>query len=469
MKAPSLALRALLLVTVTASPAAAQRVTTESNEALHRWVRAVNAHTPGDSDAAVQYVVGLTYSERRELNLAYALFIRVLREELVETRSPVEQNVTAFARSIRADPGTAAYLKRAAVLHMDSLIFTRRFARPPDDAPEPPPQTRRRDAPDALTPRTSRPSEEPPPLLHNEWITLSRDGQVIGNEKADWNLPFARSLLGVLLLASTARPTAVDCPVSVGVKCAPVTTVDRVVQSSDRAFVAEWYHAVSAYLFSTGKYGDSARHLRDAARVLPDDPHALFDRGTHAETFGLPIYQVVLEDPAYNQRNGIVVGIPPEAKTNAEAEQMFRRALVVDSSYTEARVRLARLLERRGQLEEAATQVAAAIDADPDEDVLGFYTYLVAGRIASARGRYEEALEHYRAASAIVARAQSALLGASHAALMLADVPETLSPLEQLEDGGTGATADDPWWDYQLGAGRDAAALLSAIRASVPK
>lgn len=141
------------------------------------------------------------------------------------------------------------------------------------------------------------------------------------------------------------------------------------VQPSDRAFVGEWYHAVSAYLFSTGKYGDSARHLRD------------------------------------------VLLLPSTARPTA-----------VDCP------------------------VSVGVKCTPvttvDRVVLGFDTYLVAGRIASARGRYEEAPEHYRAASAIFARAQSALLGASHAALMLADVPETLSPLEQLEDGGNGATAD---------------------------
>jgi hypothetical protein len=73
-----------------------------------------------------------------------------------------------------------------------------------------------------------------------------------------------------------------------------------------------------------------------------------------------------------------------------------------------------------------------------------------------------------RAASGLNAGAQSARLGASHAALMLADVREALGPLQQL--AGSAARSDkDPWLDYELGAGRDADALLTAVRSRVPK
>ena len=65
------------------------------------------------------------------------------------------------------------------------------------------------------------------------------------------------------------------------------------------------------------------------------------------------------------------------------------------------------------------------------------------------------------------AGAQSAILGASHAALMAADVPATLAPLEHF---GASATVDaDPWWDYQLGAGRDVNAILAHLWRITPR
>jgi hypothetical protein len=46
-----------------------------------------------------------------------------------------------------------------------------------------------------------------------------------------------------------------------------------------------------------------------------------------------------------------------------------------------------------------------------------------------------------------------------------ADVPinaQTLAPLEQI-DAGSDASSADPWWDYQLGAGRDVTELLAGV------
>jgi len=405
--------------------------TTASMTALRQWVQAVTDHTPGEPDAAVRYVAGMTYSARVELNKLYPLFMKVLQEGFVLTRSRIDSDVAALARTVSQRSGSETFLKRAAILHTDALVFASQFPRPPPDAPPPVPRTERERARAVDT----------PPLLYNERISLSRDGEVLGDARADWNLPFARSLLDGLLGAG------------------------RRVSEDDRVFVGEWYHAVSALLFANSNYADATPHLRHAARLLPDDPHVLFDRATYAETLGLPIYQSVLDDPAYGR--SVVEGIPAGNQTNGEAERLYRRTLAVNPSYVEARVRLARLLERRGQHEEADEQINSALGARPGGVSL-FFAHLIAGRIASVRGRYEDALRHYRAALGLNGRAQSALLGASHAALMLADVRQALGPLQQL--GGSAARSDvDPWLNYELGAGRDANALLAAVRSRVPK
>src|SRR5262249_17980688 len=151
--------------------------------------------------------------------------------------------------------------------------------------------------------------------------------------------------------------------------------------------------------------------------------------------------------------------VPSEDKTNAEAERLYRRALEIEPSCVEARVRLARLLEHRGSRDEAAAEIEKALDAHPP-DAIGFYARLAARPIAPSPGRYEDALRLYREASAQYAGAQSALLGASHAAVMLADVPSALTPIAQLP--GPAVHDADPWQEYWRGAGREAGALLAA-------
>ena len=97
-----------------------------------------------------------------------------------------------------------------------------------------------------------------------------------------------------------------------------------------------------------------------------------------------------------------------------------------------------------------------------------FYAHLVAGRVAQARGRFPESLEHYVSAVTLFPDAQSALIGASQAAVMAADIPKALSFVQRLSPRSEVFEAD-PWWIYQLGSGRDVNELMAALWAHVAK
>ena len=79
-----------------------------------------------------------------------------------------------------------------------------------------------------------------------------------------------------------------------------------------------------------------------------------------------------------------------------------------------------------------------------------------------------ESFGHYRAALAIFPDAQSALVGASQAAVMATDVPAAMTLVQKLGES-TARFDADPWWNYHLGAGRDVDDLMAALWARVPK
>jgi tetratricopeptide (TPR) repeat protein len=425
----AIAIAVVLLAPFAGASLHAQRVTPASVDALRGWIERVNRHVPGRPDEAVRSVVAMTYAERAALNAVLPFFLsRASGRARRAPANPLDKAVATLARLVRDDPGWAAFMKRAAMLHADAVVFADRVPSPPDDTP-----------PSAPPPRSGNlgstvPNPKLSPLLINERILLTRDGELVGNARLNWNLPFARSLMDLLLEGEQAEDDTAGL---------------LAVSPDDERFVARWYHAVAAFLFAQGMNGDSRMHLEQAARVLPGEPDLLFDRATYAEWFGLPVYQALSD-----------ARIPAGDKTNAEAERLYRDTLAVDGSYVEARVRLARLLDHRGRHDEAGEEIATALEAKPD-GIVAFYAHIVAGRTAAARGRYEEALRFYRHAAALYGRAQSARLGASHASLMLADAPGVQAPLENL--GAAPDRYEDPWLDYALGAGRDVDRLLAAL------
>jgi tetratricopeptide (TPR) repeat protein len=423
-------LAAALVVVAHAASAHAQSMA--SANGLRRWADAVIRHRPGRPDEAVAYAASLKYSDRLQLNPAMQLFLREIRGEGVATRSAGQQQITNRFRALRADPGLAGFLRRAAILHTDAALFADRFPAPVDDAP----------APDRLQQRRR---VEPPPLLFDDRYVLHTDGRVVGSVPADWNLPFARSLLD-LLLPNPARRT----------EFAP-----------DRDYVATWYHALDAYLLAVGNHGALYPHLQHAATVLPDEADVLFDRGCYAETLGLPYNQVLREDPGFVKTNGLSLYLPTEERTDAEAERLFERAIAVRPDYAEARVRLARLLALRGRYDEAIDHLSQAAASKPTS-VVAYYLELVRGRVAQLQRRFSDSSGHYAAAVKLFPDAQSALLGASQAAVMAADMPGALSFVQKLGPRSQAYEAD-PWRDYKIGAGRDANDLLAALWTSVAK
>ena len=415
----------------TGASAGPKDITRSTVLALQAWVDAVRTHTPGSTDASVATVTAFSFETRQDMNAGMGLFLTVLMSRKHRVKSEAEMLVADIGRSARENPGADAFLKRAVVLHSDAAASQDLFpvhSASSVDVPSP-----------------------VPPLLTNNRIVLDKDGQILGEVVANWNWPFARSLL------------------------------DLIARGTEDPFMGAWYHATATLMFANGWYGEATPHLQRAAAVLPEDARVLFDRACYAEILGLPIHQLLLPDAEVpHDRSGAIdwtgrrhttqtegLGIPRAEVTNAEAERLFRHALRIDPSLVEARVRLARLLDLRKHHEEAAAELIIALAAHPIGEV-AFYAHLFAGRATQALGRMDEAKRHYQDAAAIFPDAQSALLASSQLALLGSDVPATLAPVQHLGVRSAASLAD-PWWQYHLGAGREADDLLSDVWAMVPR
>lgn len=435
---------AIVLFTGVAHGQNPKPITGDTVAVLETWMQAVKTHVPGQMDDPVATVAAFSYATREELNAAMPLFFRVLTQKKYDTGG----NPAAGAVAAKAHAAGTSFLKQAAVLHADVAAYSERLPVRSTGS------TRAAKPASEVTVGRGRPArlvQDVPPLLIEDRLSISTDGQVIGEVAASWNWPFARSLVELL---------------------------------KGDPFVADWYHATAAYMFTNELYGDATDHLGDAAKVLPDEPRIAFDRGCYAEALGLPLLQSLLSDRDLVTQRAVAsqsgggpgwtppsssasMGIPTEERTNGDAERLFRRALSLDPSLAEARVRLARLLDLRKRHDEAMRELTVVLGGNAPPAVT-FYARLFAGRVASALGRAREASQHYEAALALFPDAQSALLAASQLALVESDVAASIAPVERLGPRSAEFTAD-PWWRYHHCSGRDADDLLRALWSTLPR
>ena len=428
----------LCAVALCAATIAAQTspITPLTAVAVERWAEAVTHHVPGQVDDALMLIEGLTADDRTQISSGMNLFRDALAQKPTRVRSGAERRIVDLGAGLAQHPGLTRFVDLAIVLHGDAAIVA---VQHPDVVPVAVRLTSRQQ-------RTAIPSQQ----------ALERDGELVGATESNWNWAFARDLV------SLRTP------------------------GSDASFLATWFHATSAFLMSRRQYGDARNQLDAAAAVVPNDARIRFDRACYFEMQGLPESQVFLsvEDivairarQGTNMRNNLMTkseaakrtGVRPANIENADAERLFRSALDIDPGLLEARVRLARLLGARGRQREAAEELTRVLSIREQPDpVVTFFAHLFSGRVNRALGKLDTAAADFREALALFPNAQSALLGLSQVAVLRSDVTGALAPIRQLEVSTTPRDRSlDPWWNYSVGLGRTADALLAEMWSTV--
>jgi tetratricopeptide (TPR) repeat protein len=267
--------------------------------------------------------------------------------------------------------------------------------------------------------------------------TLLDDGQHAGDESPSVHWDLARTVLGL------------------------VTT-----PASDET-VRLWYQAMSAYTVQTRQWNLAMPMLDHGLSRLPDDARLLLHAGVMHETFGSANVQNAVGMLKAGGDTSLTVGT--REGELVVAERFFRRATVADPTLAEASLRLGHVLAQFGNHDQATGELqrAAAGTTDP---TLIYYAMLLLAREEAANGRAPAAYAALEKAGALFPQAQSPLLAECQLARReddFARVTAALQKLERLPPGVDGR--HDPWWVYEIYAGRDADALIAAFYASYRK
>jgi hypothetical protein len=258
-----------------------------------------------------------------------------------------------------------------------------------------------------------------------------------------------------------------------------------------------WFRAVAALFQQWGDLGAVRVHLEQAADLFPDDPVLTLYRGALHQAYADPRIQAYMarvrrgdwlrmpteggglyRDAAGNLRDAgegasenstnlpLMTTIKETGIELGWAEGALRRAIQLDPSLAEARIRLAHVVGARGNSTEAAALAREAL-AKPLPPFLAYYGATVLGRHAERLGDAAEAKAAYDRALALFPYGQAARVGTSRVALNAGRRDEAVASI--LDGSGPDAPPDreDPWaWYYRLHEPQ-ATSLVLELRASV--
>jgi hypothetical protein len=412
-------------------------------ERLRQWLDAVEQHEPGSADESLLRVaswdrntlwrvwmdVGTIVSLVREPDvLVFSTTIEPepfsgifrlpqsrLRTRVIPYGRDDIKRLQLIATEVTKRGGENRVLKRGAALHADIAMLG-----PAAPAPDP-----------ARRPRSS-----------SVMLFLS-DGQQTGVDDASVQWEMGRRLL------DRVRPQGTR-------KLGPDPGADETVRV--------WYLASNLYMQATEQM--DAWHVNRSLQLFPQDPEVLFVAACAREWFSGPQAQNVLLSTTLSREQFDLIGSESDELRNAE--RLFRESLERDSTRTEARIRLAHVLGRRGRHQDAIAELRRAT-TETKNRLLLYYGYMFLGTEAAALDLIDEARRAYERAGELYPLAQSPRLAIGALAARRGDRAEALSAITPVLNGDEPQLGDDPWWSYYTSQARDIEGVVAALHDAVRK
>jgi tetratricopeptide (TPR) repeat protein len=412
---------------------------------LQQWIQAVEQHELGEIDEPLQRVASWDRNTLWLVWMDVGTIVSLVREPDVHVfQTPIESEpfsgafqTTVQGRTTRTRMRTIPYgreelrrlrliaqelakrrgedriLKRGAVLHLDIAM---------SDA-------------HSSTLNPARPRRSSTIMLH------LADGQQTGVEDASFQWEMGRRLLDRVSGKNSRR---------LGGNPGTDETVRR------------WYLAANAYMQATEQM-DPWQSDR-SVQIFPRDPEILFFAACAREWFSGPQAQNTLLSMSVSRELFHMIGTEDEELRRAE--RLFRDSLEHDPTRTEARIRLGRILGRRGRHQDAIVELRRATKETKNR-LLMYYGSMFLGAEASALGLTEEAQQAYMRAAELYPLAQSPRLAMSTLAASLGDRAEAVSAIRPILSRDEAQLSDDPWWSYYTAQARDLEGIVSALYESV--
>jgi len=414
-------------------------------ERLRQWLDAVERHEPGSDDEPLLRVASWDRTTLWRVWIDVGAIVNLVREpDVLMFRTPIEdepfsgifrlpqsrirsrvvpygrdeiKRLQFTARDVVARGGEDRVLKRGASLHADIAMLGAGQSTAPDGPSRPP--------------RSS------------SIMLFLADGQQTGVDAASVQWEMGRRLLDKVRSKGTR-------------KLGPDPGADETVRL--------WYLAANAYMQATEQM--DAWHVERSVQLFPQDPEVLFFAACAREWFSGPQAQSVLQSMTLSRELFNLIGAESDELRNAE--RLFRQSLERDSLRSEARIRLGRVLGRRGRHQEAIVELRQATTATRNRLLL-YYGNMFLGAEADALGLTDEARQAYERSGGLYPLAQAPRLALSALAARSGDRAEALSAIKSVLEGDDPQLIDDPWWSYYTSQARDLEGIVTALHVAIGK
>lgn len=225
--------------------------------------------------------------------------------------------------------------------------------------------------------------------------------------------------------------------------------------------VAQWYRATAAWMEAAQDY--DPEHLEHARSMLPANADILFLSGAFHEALASSSIQNVVRHA--DVPFGFNFGVESSPLELRKAETFFRRALEIDASLVEARIRHGRVLGQLDRHQEAAKALQQAI-GEADDPLLLFYAQLFLGVELEALADPDGARAAYERAADLFPQAQSPHIALSALERRSGNRAAALAEIGRVFDAGEQGP-EDPWWTYHVQQGRNVDTLLAVLHRMV--
>ena len=213
----------------------------------------------------------------------------------------------------------------------------------------------------------------------------------------------------------------------------------------ERTFARDWYLLLVAVQHGRSEVGWSRAYLEEALKSFPKDPYLTLALGSNHEMLSdLSAGYVNYVDASGRYLRQGSVDAEDELR---DATRCMEQAVALAPRLFEARLRLGRLLYRRGELDRAATELEAARRLAP-QDELKYLALLFSGMVEAARGSYEQADGLYTDALRLLPTGQTVAIAKAETAYLRGRVSEAAATVQATL---LQTKKDDPWWGYMSG------------------